>query len=71
VFNATVIPLSLVGYMAMWPSHTAAPWVSTLNAIDGTTTSNMAIVPDSGFGIVVFVSHPAHVILDLNGYFAP
>ena len=34
-----------LGYLTLWPDGQPQPVVSTLNATDGTITSNMAIVP--------------------------
>jgi len=50
----------------------AQPNVSTLNSWDGSVVANAAVVP-SGIGgaIDVFVTNPTHVILDIDGYFAP
>ena len=45
VFNATVVPVGPLGYLALWPDGQQQPVVSTLNATDGAITSNMAIVP--------------------------
>ena len=48
VFNATVVPSGSLSYpdaVARWRKN--RPVVSTLNAIDGAITSNMAIVPNS------------------------
>ena len=47
VFNATVVPSGGLGYLTLWPDGQSQPVVSTLNAIDGAITSNMAIVPTS------------------------
>lgn len=47
------------------------PTVSTLNALDAAVTSNLAIVPATGGSISAFPSNPAHLILDVFGYFAP
>ena len=71
--NATVLPQGVFGYLALWPQGLAQPLVSTLNAVDGALTSNMAIVPTAfpGGAITVFGSNTAHLILDLSGYFAP
>jgi hypothetical protein len=34
--------------------------------------ANAAVVPaGAGGGISIFVTNPTHVILDINGYFAP
>ena len=54
------------------PAGQAQPLVSTLNAFDGSVTSNAAILPaGTGGAIRAFVTNPADLILDLNGYFAP
>ncbi len=45
MFNATVVPQGGLGFLTLWPQGIAQPLVSTLNAIDGAVTSNMAIVP--------------------------
>jgi hypothetical protein len=70
--NATVVPASSLGYLTLWPFGTNQPLVSTLNAIDGSITSNAAIVPAGTAGSVAsFVTNQTHLILDTNGYFAP
>ncbi len=47
VMNATVVPPGPLGYLTLWPDGQTQPVVSTLNALDGAITSNMAIVPAS------------------------
>jgi hypothetical protein len=69
--NATVVPPATMGYLALWPNGSAQPLVSTLNAMDAATTSNMAIVPANNGTISAFSSHPTELILDISGYFAP
>ena len=71
VFNATVIPLGSLGYITMWAEGQTQPLASTLNAIDGAITNNMAIVPTANGSISVFPSNPTHLVLDLFGYLAP
>jgi hypothetical protein len=44
--------------------------VSTLNAVDGSITSNMAIVPDFDGRIEAYASGLTQLILDISGYFA-
>jgi hypothetical protein len=70
VLNATTIPVKALGFLSLWPQGQAWPGVSTLNAIDGAITSNMAIVPTTNGSISVYTTDPAHVILDIFGYFA-
>ena len=71
VFSATVVPSGLLGYLTLWPQTQAQPLASTLNALDGAVTSNMAIVPTANGFVDDFVSHPTHLILDISAYFAP
>ncbi|HLJ48070.1 MAG TPA: LamG-like jellyroll fold domain-containing protein [Bryobacteraceae bacterium] len=70
--NVTVVPRGPLGYLSIWPSDQAQPYVSTLNSMQGAIVANAAIVPASVLGMIsVFVSDAADVILDINGYFAP
>ena len=71
VFNATVVPPVPLGFLTLWPQGTAQPLVSTLNAVDGSITSNLAIVPTTNGLISSFGSNPVQLILDISGYFAP
>jgi len=71
VFNATVVPQGPLGYLTLWPDGGQQPLVSTLNAIDGAVTSNMAIVPTTNGKIDAFASNPTQLILDISAYFAP
>ena len=48
-----------------------APLVSTLNAIDGWITSNMAIVPTTNGNVDAYASGITQLILDISSYFAP
>jgi hypothetical protein len=72
VLNATVVPgQGSLGYLTLWPNGQAQPLVSTLNALDGLVTSNMAVVPTSSSGgIDAFATDPTQLILDTSGYFA-
>ncbi len=50
----------------------AAPLVSTLNAPTGGVVANAAVVPaGSGGSVSAYVSSASHLVLDINGYFAP
>jgi hypothetical protein len=71
VFNATVVPPSALGYVTLWPQGATQPLVSTLNALDGSLTSNMAIVPAASGAVSAYASNPTQLILDISGYFAP
>jgi hypothetical protein len=71
VFNATVIPPGSLGFITMWPLGQSQPLVSTLNAIDGAVTNNMAIVLTTTGSISVYPSAPTHLVLDIFGFFAP
>lgn len=71
VLNATVVPQGPLGYLTLWPDGQQQPLVSTLNAPDGATTSNMAIVPTTDGIIDAFASSSTHLIIDSFSYFAP
>ena len=71
MFNATVVPTSALGYLTLWPDGQDQPVVSTLNALDGQITSNMAIVPTTSGSIDAFASNLTQLVLDISSYFAP
>ncbi len=71
VFNATVVPPGPMGYLTLWPQGGTEPLASTLNALDGAITSNMAIVPTTNGSIAAKPSSATQLVLDLFGYFAP
>jgi hypothetical protein len=71
VFNATVVPQGALGYLTLWPDGTGQPLVSTLNALDGAITNNMAIVPSTNGEIDAYASGITQLILDISSYFAP
>ncbi len=70
VLNATVVPVSVLGFLTLWPQGESQPLVSTLNAVDGAVTSNLAIVPSVNGWISAFLTQPSHLILDTSGYFS-
>jgi hypothetical protein len=57
--------------LTLWPQSQPQPLVSTLNAIDGAVTSNMAIVPTVNGSVSTFALNPTHLVLDISGFFAP
>ncbi len=72
VFNATVVPSGSLGYLTLWPDGGGSkPLVSTLNALDGAITSNMAIVPNIDGSTDAYASDLTQLILDITSYFAP
>ena len=71
VFNATVVPAGSLGYLTLWPDGTGRPTVSTLNALDGSITNNMAIVPSNNGKVDAYASGITQLILDISSYFAP
>lgn len=71
VLNATVVPDGTLDYLSLWPDGQGQPNVSTLNALDGAVTSNMAIVPNGDGSTDAFASGPTNLILDISSYFAP
>jgi YVTN family beta-propeller protein len=71
VFNATVVPTGALGYLTLWPDGESKPLVSTLNALDGSITNNMAIVPSTNGKVDAYASGLTQLILDISSYFAP
>lgn len=71
VFNATVVPNGALDWLTLWPNGETQPFVSTLNALDGAITSNMAIVPTTNGSINAYTTNPTNLILDISSYFAP
>ncbi len=71
VFNATVVPTGALGYLSLWPDGEGQPLVSTLNAVDGVITSNLAIVPSTNGKVDAYASGITQLILDISSYFAP
>src|ERR1035438_6061075 len=54
--------------LTLWPDGESQPLISTLNAIDGAITSNMAIVPNLNGSIDAFASGITQLILDISSY---
>jgi len=71
VLNATVVPSPSLGYLTLWAFGKTQPVVSTLNAPDGSITSNMAIVPGFNGKVDAYASGLTQLILDISSYFAP
>jgi hypothetical protein len=69
VLSVTVVPQGSLGYLTLWQQGQTRPVVSTLNALDGAITSNLAIVPTGNGSISAFGSDMTHLILDISGYF--
>jgi DNA-binding beta-propeller fold protein YncE len=71
VFNASVVPPGALGFLTLWPDSQPRPLVSTLNALDGSISSNMAIVPTGNGWVDAFANGLTQLILDISSYFAP
>ena len=71
VFNATVVPSGVMPYLTLWPHGQSQPNVSTLNAYDGSITSNMALVPTTDGSVDAYAAGLTQLLLDISGYFAP
>jgi hypothetical protein len=75
VLNATVVPQGSLAYLTLWPTGQNQPLTSTLNALDGAITSNMAIVlggTGAGAGSIdAYASNLTQLVLDISSYFGP
>jgi len=68
--NATVVPAGPLSYLTLWPTGVVQPFVSTLNALEGTIVANAALVPSGINGAVsAYATGNTDLILDVNGYF--
>lgn len=70
LLNAAVVPVGSLSYLTLWADGTSQPNVSTLNAYDGSITSNMAIVSNTTGSIKAYATSSTDLIFDLFGYFA-
>ncbi len=72
IVNATVLPQVTLGYLTLW-GQGQQPTVSTLNALDGAVTSNMAIVPaNSADGTFqAFAYNSTQMLIDIFSFLAP
>jgi hypothetical protein len=72
--NFTVIGGSGVftnAFLTAWPTGDSQPTVSTLNFNANQLEANAAVVPAGTSGSInVFVNAPAHLLIDINGYYA-
>jgi hypothetical protein len=70
--NFTVVGPTAPGFLVSWPTGGAVPPVSILNFNAADVRNNAAVVPtNSSVSFTVNVSAPTHVIIDVNGYYAP
>jgi DNA-binding beta-propeller fold protein YncE len=71
VFNATAIPAGSLGYLTLWANGDQQPTASTLNAVDGAVTSNMAIVGNHDGETDAYAYGLTQLLMDISSYFAP
>lgn len=69
--NTTVVPAEALGYLTLWPSDRAQPYVSTLNSYDGGIVANAAIVARGSTTLSAMATGRSDLIIDALGYFAP
>jgi hypothetical protein len=68
--NATVVPVSSLAYLSLWPQGESQPLVSTLNS-GGSVVPNMAILTLNNGAVSAFATQSTQLVLDVFGYFAP
>lgn len=71
--NVTAVPQAgYLGYLTLWPTGEAVPYVSTLNSLNGEVVANAAIVPAGRNGeFSAIVTDTSDLVIDIDGYFAP
>ncbi len=70
ILNATVVPSTALGYLTLWAQGGTQPTVSTLNSLDATVVSNLALVPTTNGSISAFASNSTNLVMDIFGFFA-
>lgn len=69
--NVTVVPPAGLDFLTLWGNN-PMPGVSTLNDSDGSIVADATLARAASDGSVSgFASNLTHLILDINGYFAP
>jgi hypothetical protein len=69
--NLTAVPPGPLAFVTLWPLGQSQPTVSTLNSFNGQVVANAALVPSGTGGVNVFAANDSHIVIDINGYFAP
>ena len=68
--NLTLTGTTSAGFLTAWPSDSAMPGVSSLNAGAGATVANHAIVPlSTTTGVRFSTSQTAHLLVDIDGWY--
>jgi hypothetical protein len=72
VLNVTAVDPAAAGYMTMFPCGTSRPEVSNLNFGAHQTVPNaVTVAVGTGGNICVYTTQTSHLIVDLNGSYAP
>ena len=71
MLNATAVPNGSLGFLTLWQDGQPRPSTSTLNALDGMITSNLAIVSTANGAVDAYASGSTALVLDISSYFAP
>ncbi|TMF88288.1 MAG: hypothetical protein E6I11_01065 [Chloroflexi bacterium] len=71
--NVTVTSTTAASFLTAYPTGQARPLASNLNWTAGKTVANLVVVQVGNGGAVTFYNQfgSAHVVVDLEGYFAP
>ena len=71
--NLTVTQTQGAGHLVVFPTGEPQPTVSSLNYVAGQTRANAAVVPTGTAGQITVIAGASgtHVIVDVNGYYAP
>jgi hypothetical protein len=69
--NVTVTEPVADGFVTVHPCGQPRPWTSNLNYGPGQTVPNLVVVPLGQGAVCLFAHSPAHLIVDLLGWFGP
>jgi len=72
VVNVTAVSAGAAGHLTVWPCGSARPLASNVNYLSGQVVANGVVAPVGADGsICLHSSAPAHVVVDLLGWFDP
>lgn len=69
VANVTITEPAAPGYVTAWPAGVTRPVASNLNVVRGQTVANLTMVGLGGGGLALYTQSPAHLLIDVAGWF--
>ena len=71
ILNATVTEPAAPGFLTVFPTGTARPWISDVNYAGGETRANLVVVKlGAGGQVTIYPQVGTHVVFDVAGWFS-